>query len=186
MFAYQPSCRLCAHMSKLDTSVSESGKWIPTWGRVNSERTTPKNNRSTERGKQGVLCHRIRHTIILNWAPWFSFLHPIGPTAIHQDRRSFKQIASVTMVITGNSRLLMPNMPITLWYVTPSLSYPEYFLSPPLFLVFIIVSIPHASPLNHFSFSLSVSCYSEHPLKHCDLSSCDWNWGLGMIELFQW
>lgn len=33
------------------------------------------------------------------------------------------------MVITGNSRLLMPNVPITLWYVTPSLSYPDYVLS---------------------------------------------------------
>ena len=32
------------------------------------------------------------------------------------------------MVITGNSRLLMPNMPITLGYVTPSLSYPEHSL----------------------------------------------------------
>lgn len=33
------------------------------------------------------------------------------------------------MVIAGNSRLLMPNVPITLWYATPSLSYPDYALS---------------------------------------------------------
>lgn len=40
-----------------------------------------------------------------------------------------KQIASVTMVITGNSRLLMPNVPIAVWYVTPSLSYLDFVLS---------------------------------------------------------
>lgn len=41
--------------------------------------------------------------------------------ATRQEER-FKQIASVTMVISGNSRLLMLEVPITQWYVTPSLS----------------------------------------------------------------
>lgn len=57
--------------------------------------------------------------------PWFS--SPSNYLSPRQEH--LKQIASVTMVISGNSRLLMPNVPITLWYATPSLSYPDYALS---------------------------------------------------------
>lgn len=60
--------------------------------------------------------------------PWFS--SPSKCTNYLSPRQEhLKQIASVTMVISGNSRLLMPNVPITLWYATPSLSYPDYALS---------------------------------------------------------
>lgn len=60
--------------------------------------------------------------------PWFS--SPSRWTNYLSLRQEHsKQIASVTMVITGNSRLLMPNVPITVWYVTPSLSYLDFVLS---------------------------------------------------------
>ncbi len=59
---------------------------------------------------------------------WFS--SPFSWTNYLSPRQQiFKQIASVTMVITGNSRLLMPNVPITMWFVAPLVSYSVYFLS---------------------------------------------------------
>ena len=87
------------------------------------------------------------------------------------------------MVITGNSRLLMPNVPITLWYVTPSLSYPDYFLSI-LFLFYYcsqFLTHPH-----RFTFPYVSLCLFRMFLKHCDLSCCDWNWRWEKIDVVQW
>lgn len=109
------------------------------------------------------------HTVILNWAPWFSSLSS-WTNHLSPRRELFKEIASVTMVITGNSRLFMPNMPITSWYVTPSLSYPDYSFS-------LVVLLSHF-PTRPRLLVVSLICVSIFKT----LKRRDWNWTWGMDD----
>lgn len=100
--------------------------------------------------------------LILNWTPWFcsptSSINHLSPR-----QENFQQIASVTLVITGNSRLLMPNVPITSWYVTPSLSYREYFLSLAVSSFYYCLN-PSLIPSESLSLlSLCISLFSAFP-----------------------